>query len=300
MVKQRLGFSAAELVRMHVTDVHPPERRDEAISIVGDMLTGNASICSIPLRAKDGTLIPVETKVTNSKWGDTDVLFGISRDITLRKRMETQVQASLKEKELLLKEIHHRVKNNMQVISSLLDLQSDHLNDKQEVELFKDSQARITSMSLIHELLYQSESLSSIDFESYIQQLVYNLQESFETDAGRIAVNIEAKDIFLGIDVATPLGLIINELVSNCFKYAFPDGKTGAISIALHTIDSNTAELIVGDNGIGIPKDLDFRRSDTLGLQLVTNLTEHQLDGNIEIGQNGGTKFRIKFKMKNK
>lgn len=222
----------------------------------------------------------------------------VSIDISERKLMELQLQESLKEKEILLREIHHRVKNNMQIISSLLELQSKHIKDKQEAELFKDSKDRIASMSLIHELLYQSEKLSNIDFGGYIQQLVYNLHRSFGLDVGKIKVNIKAKDVFIGIDVAIPLGLIINELVSNSFKYAFPAGQEGTISIKLKLADDDTVELIIGDNGIGIPESLDFRHSDTLGLQLVTNLTEHQLGGKIEIRSNGGTEFRIRFKVK--
>lgn len=213
-----------------------------------------------------------------------------------RNRLAARMKASLYEKELLLREIHHRVKNNMQVISSLLKIQARHIKDKQAAEKFKESQDRITSMSLIHEQLYQSNDLSRIDFGSYVNKLVNSLRCSFGPSAEKIAVNIECEDIFLGIDVAIPLGLIVNELVSNSFKYAFPSKKEGTVSISLRRTQNNWAELTIGDSGVGMPEDLDFSNLKTFGIELVRDLAEHQLSGRIEIKHNGRTEFRIKFK----
>ncbi len=208
----------------------------------------------------------------------------------------TLLATSLKEKESLLKEIHHRVKNNLQIISSLLKLQANQTKDVQSVALFKESQDRITSMALIHELLYQSKDLSNIDFGLYIKTLVNGLVHSYGHESRRIRLDIESNGVFLGIDVAIPCGLIINELVSNSLKYAFPEAEQGIISIIIKFVNKNEIILIIGDDGIGIPGDIDFRNTKTFGLQLITGLVEHQLVGKIEMKRNTGTQFQIRFK----
>jgi two-component sensor histidine kinase len=208
----------------------------------------------------------------------------------------TLLKSSLNEKDSLLKEIHHRVKNNLQIISSLLKIQANQTNNAQAAALFKDSQDRITSMALIHEQLYQSKDLSNIDFGIYIRKLVDSLMQSYSQNSRRIRTDIESNSIFLGIDVAIPCGLIINELVSNSLKYAFPAAEEGVISITTRFDNKNEIEMVIGDNGIGIPENLDFRNTKTFGLQLITGLVGHQLAGEIEINQNEGTEFRIRFK----
>ncbi|WP_459919052.1 histidine kinase dimerization/phosphoacceptor domain -containing protein, partial [Desulfocicer niacini] len=208
----------------------------------------------------------------------------------------TLLKSSLNEKDSLLKEIHHRVKNNLQIISSLLKLQANHTNDIQAAALFKDSQDRIMSMALIHEQLYQSKDLSNIDFGIYIRKLVDSLIQSYRQKSRKIRADIESNNVFLGIDVAIPCGLIINELVSNSLKYAFPAAEKGVISIATRFDNKNEIEMVIGDDGIGIPENLDFRNTKTFGLQLITGLVVHQLAGEIEINRNAGTEFRIRFK----
>ncbi|MFQ5975369.1 MAG: PAS domain S-box protein [Candidatus Hydrothermarchaeales archaeon] len=217
-------------------------------------------------------------------------------DITERKRAEEKIQVSLGEKEVLLQEIHHRVKNNMQVISSLLKLQSGYIKDKKDIAMLKESQNRMKSMSLIHEKLYQSKDLTNIDFDDYLKDLVNYLFRSYEGDTGKIAVKVDVRDVLFGVDFAIPCGLIINELVSNSLKHAFPNGRKGEIKIALCSIDEDEIELVVSDNGVGIPKDLDFRNTESLGLRLVTILAEDQLQGKIKLSRTKGTKFQIKFK----
>ena len=212
-----------------------------------------------------------------------------------RKRMEEQIKASLREKEMLLREIHHRVKNNMQLISSLLRLQSGYIKDKKYIEMLKESQNRIRSMAFIHEKLYQSKDLANIDFNGYIKNLADDLFRSYGASIS-IALKTDIEGVSLEIDTAIPCGLIINELVSNSLKHAFPEDREGEIKIALRRTDRNEVELVVSDDGIGIPEDLDFRNTESLGLQLVTSLAESQLQGKTELNRAKGTEFRIKFK----
>jgi len=253
---------------------------------------------------KTGKPFFVDDIVPHPKFGDKhlavrafkvgDGLGIITTDITEHKKADEQIKASLKEKEILLKEVHHRVKNNLQVISSLLNLQSRYLKDKQGIEVFKDSQNRVRSIALVHEKLYQSKDLTRLNFAEYIQNLTSHLFHSYGVNSDTITLKINTHDASLDLDTAIPCGLIINELVSNSLKHAFPAGKKGEISIDLHSDNENRFTLIVSDNGVGFPKDLDFRNTESLGLQLVTTLT-NQLDGSIELDSSGGTTFRIRF-----
>ena len=217
-------------------------------------------------------------------------------DITEQKEAEKKIKASLEEKEVLLREIHHRVKNNMQVITSLLRLQFDKIKDQQYADMFQESQERIKSMALIHEKLYQSRDLTRIDFSEYIKSLINSLFRSYGIDTDRIVTKLNVEDVSLGLDHAIPCGLIINELVSNSIKYAFPQDREGKIEVALRSINEDELELTVSDNGTGIPEDLDIRNTDSLGLELVAILAEDQLEGKIYLDRTGGTTFRILFK----
>jgi two-component system sensor kinase len=220
-------------------------------------------------------------------------LQAVGWDITERKQAEEKVKQSLKEKEVLLREIHHRVKNNMQVISSLLNLQAEHTKDKVYADMLKESQHRIQSMALIHESLYQSENLADIALEEYITRLVCRLVHSYQV-AETVTPIIEVEPIPLGIDTAIPCGLIINELVSNSLKYAFPDGRKGKITVKLHS-RNGMVELVVVDNGVGIPDTVDVKNTETLGLDLVVTLAEDQLEGEIIVDKTEGTAFYITF-----
>ena len=224
------------------------------------------------------------------------MLFGVVRDITERKKTEEQIKASLKEKEVLLSEIHHRVKNNMQVISSLLKIQSDKIKDKQYADMFKDSNDRIRSMSLVHEKLYRSKDFANVDFNGYVKTLVNGLFRSYGIDTNKIKAKIEIKDVSLGVDTAVPCGLLINELVSNSLKYAFPEEKNGEIRIALRSINEDEFELIVSDDGLGIPQDLDIKKTESFGMELISILAEDQLDGQIELDRTAGTRYQIRLK----
>jgi two-component system, sensor histidine kinase PdtaS len=217
------------------------------------------------------------------------------RDITDRKKSEEKIKKSLEEKNLLLKEIHHRVKNNLQIISSLLDLQEVYVKeDATAVNVLRESQNRVLSMAMIHEMLYQSKDLSHINFSDYIRSLVSNLFHSYNVkNTATPIINVE--QISLNIETAVPCGLIISELVSNSLKYAYPEDATGELFISLESHD-NGYKLVISDNGIGFPEKLDFKNVESsLGLQLVNSLV-NQLDGTIELDRSNGTKFTIKFK----
>ncbi|MHB1685845.1 MAG: histidine kinase dimerization/phosphoacceptor domain -containing protein [Ignavibacteriaceae bacterium] len=224
----------------------------------------------------------------------------LRNEIIERKKAQEKINASLQEKLVLLREIHHRVKNNLQVISSLLNLQSGYIEDKKSLEIFRESQNRIRSMALIHEKLYQSKDLNKIEFSEYINSLTKDLFDSYNIDPRKISLKTDFKGIFLEIDTAILCGLIINELISNALKHAFPDGKSGEVFISLYShppanlAGENNYTLIFRDNGIGFPEGLDFRKSDSLGLKLVTALTD-QLGGEIKLNTTGQTEFMVLF-----
>jgi PAS domain S-box-containing protein len=205
-------------------------------------------------------------------------------DITEAKKVEEKMKAALAEKIILLKEVHHRVKNNMQIISTLLDLQSDSIPDERSKTCLRESQNRIRSMSLIHERLYQSKDFSTIDAGEYIRDLSHSLFTTYAVDTERISLNIDAGNVCLEINRAVPCALIINELISNSLKHAFPDGRRGEISVRVSS-EGGRITLEVADTGVGMPAGLDFRSTETLGLQLV-NLLSKQLGASISF--NGG------------
>jgi len=212
-----------------------------------------------------------------------------------RKRAEGKIKKSLYEKELLLKEIHHRTKNNMQIISSLLWLQSKDIQEEKYREMFRDCSNRILSMALLHEKVYESPDLLEIDLHAYLISLFEDLLVSYGETTDRIEYHVETNGISLDLDMGIPCGLLIQELISNSLKHAFPEERRGNIWLVLKPRENGQIELIVGDDGIGLPKDLDFRHTPSLGLQLVTNLAEKQLGGSIEIGEKKGTVFNIVF-----
>ncbi len=214
----------------------------------------------------------------------------------LKEQVEERTRAE-KEKEVLLREIHHRVKNNMQVISSLLKLQSASIEDKRSVEMLKESQDRIRSMALVHEKLYESKNLTNIDFNEYIERLVQTLFRSYAVNREKIRLKLNIERVMLKIDKAIPCGLIVNELILNCLKHAFADGDKGEIEVSLLFINENEVELTVSDNGIGIPEGIDSNNSGSLGLKLVNILTD-QIDGKLDLDHSSkGTKFQIRFKI---
>jgi two-component sensor histidine kinase len=210
------------------------------------------------------------------------------------RRLSVQVNQLLQDKDMLMKEIHHRVKNNLMVISSLLNLQSRYIKDDEARGIFKESQTRAKSMALIHERLYRSMDLKSIDFADYIRSLARDLFDTYSTQRSRIQLQMDVEDVMVDVNNAVPLGLIINELVTNSLKYAFPDDRDGIISINFHK-KCDEYLLEVSDDGVGIPPRFDLENCESLGMLLVTSLTS-QIQGELEMKTSPGTTFLIKFK----
>jgi PAS domain S-box-containing protein len=225
--------------------------------------------------------------------GEIQGIMATFADISDMVAAENQIMASLEEKEVLLREIHHRVKNNLQIISSLMNLQSEYTQEPEILKMFQESKNRIRSMALIHEKLYQSKDLAHIDFVEYLKSLVDMLLSFYREESTDINVSLKCGEINLEIDTAISMGLIVNELLSNCFKHAFPGQISGEVAITLSKNGGNYL-LEVADNGIGIPGDVDIKNTDSLGLLIVQTLTL-QLKGTLEHYNEGGTKFRILF-----
>ena len=246
---------------------------------------------TIELRYPDKDL-PVYYENRFSKMNEDEVIV-LSRNITETIEYEAMLVESVREKEILLKEVHHRVKNNLQVINSILNLQSSYVEDAKTLEIINESQNRIRSMSYIHESLYQTKDFSSINFADYISNLVQNLVHSYQLYQNKIELDLQIEPVKLALDQAIPCGLILNELISNSLKYAYPDDGVGKIKIQV-TEKKNMMQFVVEDFGIGLPKDFDVENSDSLGLSLVYTLVE-QLDGQLILKTDGGTKFLITF-----
>jgi PAS domain S-box-containing protein len=246
-------------------------------------------------RRKDGEEFPVElwTSTVRNDHGEPVALVGVAREITERRRTEDQIKASLAEKEVLLKEIHHRVKNNLQIITSLLSLQSGKVESPEIQSLLRESQTRVKSMALVHEELYQSEDFSRVDFADYIRRLTSNLFHTYQTGPIPISLLVDVQELFLTVDTAVPCGLIINELVSNALKHAFRNREGGTVTIRLQS-DGAFYVLTVSDDGIGLPPGIDPATTESLGLQLVSTLT-HQLGGTLSVTRDQGTRFEVQF-----
>ena len=276
--------------------VHPEDRHllQEAMTRV---LEGESTSTEYRMFLPDGTIRWVCDRAfpIYDESGKIYRIAGIGEDISDRKCTEARIQAALREKEVLLKEIHHRVKNNMQVISSLLQLQAQYIEDEPTLTLFEESQTRIHSMALIHEQLYQSEHLDRIDLPPYVQNLVANLYQSFGCGNTAIQFNLNIDPIYLNIETAIPCGLIINELVSNSLKYAFAQSLVGEINIEFHKNNPQEFQLIIQDNGSGFPAGFDVENAETLGLRLVRMLA-YQLEASIDIDSQCGTCYNIIFK----
>jgi PAS domain S-box-containing protein len=293
-------YSAAELLGQNHRIINSGYHSKEFFQkIWATISSGQVWQGEIKNRAKDGTFYWVDTTIVPflSAEGKPYQYVAIRSDITERKQAEEQIKESLKEKEVLLKEIHHRVKNNLQIISSLLNLQSSSIEEQRILEILKACESRVASMALIHEQLYQSTDLARIDLAEYVENLTANLLNSYELHSQQVALKIDVENIFLSINTAIPCGLIINELVSNSLKYAFSSGSPGEIHIKIHVKNGNQIMLVVSDNGIGLSQDFDFQNTETLGLQLVTALTT-QLRGSIKVERDNGTKFEIIFQNK--
>lgn len=274
----------AETHRRHIHNFH-------AASVVARRMGERNEILG---RRRDGTDFPAEASISKVELDGQIMFTVILRDVTERMVAEEKIKTSLREKEALLKEIHHRVKNNLQVVSSLLGLQSRSVTDPETRKMFRESQNRIHSMALLHESLYQSENLSQVNFPDYIRELAAHLFHSYGVAPERIHLRTNLERLALHLDAAVPCGLIVNELISNSLKYAFPDGREGEIRIELHEIHDGMARLVVADNGVGFRSDLDWTTTKSLGLRLVRTLAQ-QLGAKIEVTSEPGTQIQLTF-----
>ena len=292
--QNKYGFKESELIGKEVEILGSVKNPPEIHKVVFKDTQKGGWEGELINTKKNGTEFPILLSTSQIKNNEGEVIgyIGVARDITELKNAYDLLRHSLKEKEILLKEVYHRVKNNMQVISSLLNIQSRSVTEPTAIEMFRETQNRVRIMQLIHEKLYMSQDLSKIDFSLYIRNLTDQLRRAYPISKN-IEVTINSEGIYLGADRAIPCGLIINELLSNAYKYAFKDYSKGNIYIEL-TSQEDKYVLIVSDNGAGIPDTINFRESDSLGMILISTLSD-QLEGTVEIDRTGGTKFTIRF-----
>ncbi len=292
------GYGADEIMGQHVSRLHPPEDVRSGMPRRGLQAAGAAGRFETEGWAvrKDGSRFWADTILTPLYDGRGGLrnLVQVTRDNSERRHSQEQITRSLNEKEVLLKELHHRVKNNLQLISSLLNLQAASVEDPQARSLFAESQSRIRSMALIHEILYASEDLAKVNFGEYVPRLVAHLCRSYAVEREAVDLHIHADEVLVAADKAIPGGLIINELVANALKHAFPAGTRGEIRIDFHRDGGGKCELIIRDTGVGFPADLDVRNAQSAGLQLVSTLVD-QLGGNVEYRSDRGAQVTMGF-----
>lgn len=301
MVNQRLcnmlGYSPDELHRKTFYQLLEESEVADCLLDWDNLLSGRLENFSREqtYMHKDGRMIKANVTVSlvRDVSNNPNYFVAVFEDITQRKEYEQRLMESLQEKEVLLKEVHHRVKNNMQVISSILNLQSGYITDPATLTMLRESQDRIKSMSFIHESLYQSKNLAAVNFSQYLRNITRNLFHSYLRPQGGLDIEYELEDVELGLDTAIPCGLIINELVSNAFKYAFEGRERGRISVGLQRVDARL-RLTIADDGVGLPDGFDIDATETLGLQLVTTLVS-QLRGDLAIDGTNGCRFVIDF-----
>ncbi len=303
LVNQRLcnmfGYSAEELYRKAFFELTHPSEVAESLKKWDALLSGeikNFTAEQIYVH-KNGSQIYANLTVSlvRDTHGSPNYYVAVFEDITVRKQQESELQVSLKEKEVLLKEVHHRVKNNMQVISSILNLQSSYIKDEAAVEMMKESQDRIKSMAFVHESLYQGKNFSHVKFSEYVKNLVSNLFHSYGINKKGLKLNFDLDEVFLNLDTSIPCGLIINELISNALKYAFTDREKGELTVTLKKIENGKIRLTIADDGRGFPEDIDWKNTESLGMQLVVTLAG-QIRGDIQMETKKGTTFTITFK----
>jgi PAS domain S-box-containing protein len=288
------GSSKEALGDSLIATVHPDDQ-PEVIRLIEKNTGNGSSSYSFEYRGvtQSGTMRWIEASVTDIAYSGRPAELVYLRDVTDRKEAENQVKSSLAEKEVLLREIHHRVKNNLAVIAGMLSLQADSASDEKAKEILTECQNRVKAMAEVHTQLYQSQNLASIDFGKYLDSLVHGVFYNTRYAGEDIALNVAAEPINLDIDHAIPLGLVANELVTNSLKHAFRDSNSGTVTVNL-TGSGERVALTVSDNGRGLPAGFDPRTTETLGMRLVTALVE-QLNGTIELHDDGGTTFTVSF-----
>jgi len=300
VVEKLLSYNSGEIHDKYFYDLFIPEEREKLKEIALATFAAQQPFKEFINRKlhKNGSIVWLSTSGIPilDKTGNLLGYRGADIDITERKKAEEAIQASLQEKEVLLKEIHHRTKNNFQVVCSLLKLQSNRLKDPQLLQAFQDTGNRIRSMALVHEKLYQSKDLSHIDLKDYIKDLASFLLATYKTRSAKISLHLDLHSVIVNIETAMPCGLIINELLSNALKYAFPEGRGGQISIYLQSTDDHDIELKVADDGVGLPPEIDVWNTASLGFTIIAGIATQQLKGKLEVRRDQGTEFRFLFR----
>jgi PAS domain S-box-containing protein len=296
---QMFGYDSGELIGQHtaILNYETEEKTAKAVyqEIVACIRQYGEFTYEVHNVKKDGT--PFWCRATSSIFSHHEygkVFVAIQQDITQQKQADDKIRGSLKEKEVLLQEIHHRVKNNLGIVSGLLQMQCRRTQNAQATAILRDSQNRIASIALVHEKLYRSEELADIDFAQYIPDLTTHLFDSYNVSSNQIKLIIQVDNASLDIETAIPCGLIINELVSNALKYSFPEQLIGKIEVKFYQDAGGELILIVRDNGVGLPAEFDSKKTKTLGLTLVQGLVK-QLRGKLDIKSEQGTEFKITF-----
>ena len=295
---ETLGYTKNDLKKITLFDIIHPESLQKCKKLFSKVITGE-SITDIEASfiSKDGRKILIEGNVKPRFLNDKIIAtHGFFRDVTDRKRTDEKLQSSLREKEVLLREIHHRVKNNLQIISSLLDMGSMRTSNHEAIDLFTDASAKVHTMAIIHSQLYRSERFDQIDMESHIQELVDYLSQTYAAKKGFVTSIIEQSHVRLPVIQAIPCALALNEAIANSFKHAFKEVQKGTIVISMQRSADNTIFIRGKDDGIGIPKEIDIHRADSLGLKLMRNLVQEQLNGKLQVKRNKGTEIIIEFK----
>jgi len=290
-----LGYEKDELLGMTIFDIDPEFPRERWPQHWAELQELGSMNFETRHRRKDGVILPVEVTTAYFKYGGEEYNVGFARDITDRKKAEVERTRTLKEKEVLLSEMHHRVKNNLALIQALLRLQSRSIDDERAIEILSESQKRIHSIALVHEKLYQREDLASIDFKDYVESICSHLLSAHGKTSEEVNVALDIDEVTFGPDVLIPCGLIMNELINNSLKYAFKNTEAPEIEISLKAHGEDVI-LCVGDNGSGLPEDVGLKGAKSLGFDIVNQLVG-QLKGRVEIDRTRGTLFRISFKI---
>lgn len=297
--QKMLGYDQTELVDQPVHKIIGLKEIAQFERVLNQQLSTQGTLRNVEtvLVTKDSGKIPVSisASVIQSQNNQQGGIVYLARDLTNRKNTEELLKTSIQQKDILLREIHHRVKNNLQVISSLLLLQKNHTTDEYLSEMLNENRNRISVMAMVHELVFQSDNLTDLGISQYIHWLVNTLLTSVNAeDHKRIKITTDIEENFLNLDATINCGLIINELVSNSLKHAFPNGRTGEINVRLASDKNDQLILSVSDNGIGLAPNLDPHKADTLGMQLTTMLTQ-ELEGSLEVSRESGTAYMITF-----